>query len=103
MYSAVLFKGELVAEAIGKDGNERVCLEDGTGENKISIESSPVRNGNRSLVNVNGINVSCNARGINIAVLEAATCRLVDSIAYDSHLLLSEFFSRLPAAETRQA
>ncbi len=103
MYSAVLFKGELVAEAIGKDGNERVCLEYGIGENKISIESSPVRNGNRSLVNVNGINVSCNARGINIAVLEAATCRLVDSIAYDSHLLLSEFFSRLPAAETRQA
>lgn len=84
-YIAVLNNGSLVHENLGKD------LEPSVYKAKVSnhdlyVESKVYRNGNLSVIRLNGKDYSLNRRGLNIAVFDSQSGELLDSVVFDTHV-----------------
>lgn len=55
--------------------------------NNIDIISSPLHDGNKAIIAINGIDYSMNNRGLNIVVLDTKSGTIMDSVSFDTHAL----------------
>ena len=55
-------------------------------DNEIYIYSAPYKNGNESVIMINGIDYSINKRGFNFVIYDPVNKKKIDSVNFDTHL-----------------
>lgn len=91
MYIGINIADKEIIDKTAGQIDEKLYLEKNVSGNHIEIKSEAWRNGNISVIRVNGVDYSTNMRGINIVVLSLDENNIIDSIAYDSHEIPERF------------
>ena len=76
--------GSVVYQYIG--GDEKSNYAGTINNHVVSIESSTLHYGNSSNIIIDGIDYAVKYRGINIVVVDNLTGKIIDSVAFDTHL-----------------
>lgn len=82
-YIALIDGNALFFEKVGKDGEVLNSFHK-LYNIDISIVSAPYDNGCRAEIKINGVDWSVNGRGLNFALLDRSTGRVVDSVNFDA-------------------
>jgi nitrogen fixation-related uncharacterized protein len=81
-FIGVIEDGRMSYEQLGVD--EKLTYSTKVGELQVKIESATLNAGNVATIEVDETDRSVNERGYNIVVIENATGRIVDTVAFDT-------------------
>lgn len=84
-YIACILNGKKVLEEIG-NGEECSYFEGEIEGHEVVLESRTLNGGNRSSIQIDGMEYSKNGRGFNIAVIDNKTNRIIDLLFFDTHI-----------------
>ena len=84
-YIAVINNGIVLHEAMSENNGYEEYF-DSVDYQHLALVSKPYKSGNISKILINGIDYSVNRRGLNIVVFDHETQRVVDSVAFDTHV-----------------
>ena len=81
-YIALSYKNEIVENSCY---DKTVKYATKIHNNDLNIISSPLNDGNKAVINVNGKDYSINHRGLNFVVIDTKSGTVLDSVAFDTH------------------
>ncbi len=84
-YIAVINRGTVVYESLG-EGLEPSLFSGQVGGHSLRVVSRVFKNGNESVIDIDGTDYSVNQRGLNIAVFNEDLNILTDAAAFDTHV-----------------
>lgn len=84
-YIAVIDSGKLVFEQLGEGLTPTVYDSEVSGHSLFAA-SRVYKNGNESVIKIDGKNYSVNERGLNIVVYDKSENTVIDSVSFDTHL-----------------
>ena len=88
-YIAIIDDKKVIYERLGPD-NEKISFRTQINEHLIEVVSAPFKNGNLASICIDGADYAVNDRGLNIVVFEKHSNKIVDSVAFDTHV--KEFY-----------
>lgn len=84
-YIAIIRNGTVLTENLGNENEEIQISLKLNKEINLNIISSPFKNKNRAVIDINGTDYSVNQRGLNIVVFDETSMSFIDSAAFDTH------------------
>lgn len=82
-YSSIIYRGKAIDEKCIYDKEVSCNYSDDLF--KIKNISGPLHCGNRSVIEINGVDYSTNVRGLNFVVIDLRNNSVVDAVGFDTH------------------
>lgn len=84
-YVAIIDNKDVVYEKLGLE-DEKITCEHHIGTHLLQIISATFQGGNCASICIDGVECAVNDRGINIVVFDKNTNKILDSVAFDTHV-----------------
>lgn len=82
-FIGIVNNGQIVTEDIG--GDEYITYSGGVNGDTVWMESGTLKHENCSVIDIKSGHYSAHGRGLNIAVWDNASKRVIDAVAFDTH------------------
>ena len=89
MYKGVMYQSLILCNHVGEQPEIPIDFADE--KLNLYVSSQSLKAGNKAAIRIDEVDVAVNVRGLNIAVYDMGSKKLVDSIGFDSHRLRSDF------------